>query len=306
VVADHVAEADASGQTRIRVTSSAPGNPPRTEHFWLEQSRVVRRERTFFDVPLRWETCDRNCDAHVERPYDLMARMVVASPFRIPASALDGPIRYVIRRADGVASRLPATGEQSVVADGLNVVVTICADCGAPASLGEAERQAYLAPNAWVRSDAPEVVRFALQHGGRGKPGTVMPALVDAVRKHMTGGVDYLGYATAVEALQNRSGDCTEFAVLLAAAARARGIPTRLVAGLAYSPRFSGKKDVFSPHMWVQAWMDGRWVSYDAGLERFDATHIALAVGDGDPRNMEVDSGASGQWRIEKLGLVKK
>jgi hypothetical protein len=121
----------------------------------------------------------------------------------------------------------------------------------------------------------------------------------------MTGGVDYLGYATAVEALQNRSGDCTEFAVLLAAAARARGIPTRVVAGLVYAARFSGKKDVFSPHMWVQAWIDGRWVSFDAGLERFDATHIALVVGDGDPRRMDVDSGASGQWRIEKLGLLK-
>jgi hypothetical protein len=55
----------------------------------------------------------------------------------------------------------------------------------------------------------------------------------------------------------------------------------------------------------VQAWTGDRWVSYDAGLERFDATHIALATGDGDPRNMDVDAGASGQWRIEKLGLLK-
>jgi hypothetical protein len=60
--------------------------------------------------------------------------------------------------------------------------------------------------------------------------------------------------ASAREAYDNRSGDCTEFAVLLAAAARARNIPTRLVAGLAYSSRFLGGQHVFGPHMWVQSW----------------------------------------------------
>ncbi len=100
-----------------------------------------------------------------------------------------------------------------------------------------------------------------------------------------------------------RSGDCTEFSVLLAALARSRGIPARIAVGFAYSDRFSGKKDVFSPHTWVQAWTGKRWVSYDAGLGEFDATHIAVAIGDGDPLDMQAV--AAPEWRIEKLGLLK-
>lgn len=34
---------------------------------------------------------------------------------------------------------------------------------------------------------------------------------------------------------------------------------------------------------WTQAWIDGRWESFDAALRRFDSSHIALSVGDGDP-----------------------
>jgi transglutaminase-like putative cysteine protease len=222
---------------------------------------------------------------------------------RIPQSALDGPIRYVISRA-GATPGIPVTGEQDVAADGLTSVVTVCKTCGKAAHITDGERRNYLASNAWVQTSAPEVQSFARRNSGKGAPHQVMMQLVDAVRNHMTGEVDYLGYASATQALATRAGDCTEYSVLLAAAGRARGIPTRIVVGLVYAGRFSGKKDVFSPHTWVQAWTGDRWTSYDAGLEKFDASHIALAIGDGDPRR--TDGNASvGQWRIEKLGLVK-
>jgi transglutaminase-like putative cysteine protease len=303
-VAERVADADLNG-TRVRVTVAVPGNSPRVESWWIDaKSRVTRRERLLYGAPLRWENCERNCGAGVAKPFDLMARLIVASPNRIPQNALGGPIRYVISRSDGVAPRLPVTNEQDVVADGQVSVVTICTVCGRTIPPTDAERRKYLASNAWVQTSAKEVQDFSRRNSGKGTPQQVMTELVDAVRSHMTGEVDFLGYASATQALASRSGDCGEFSVLLAAAARARGIPTRLVVGLVYAGRFSGKKDVFSPHVWVQAWTGDRWTSYDAGLERFDATHIALGVGDGDPR--VTDSVASaGQWRIEKLGLVK-
>ena len=59
-----------------------------------------------------------------------------------------------------------------------------------------------------------------------------------------------------------------------------------MVSGIAYSSRFTGQTHVFSPHMWVQAWDGRRWTSYDAGLGAFDAGHIAMHVGDGDPAGM--------------------
>ncbi len=71
--------------------------------------------------------------------------------------------------------------------------------------------------------------------------------------------------------------------MLLAAGARALGIPARVVHGISYSGRMSGVPHVFAPHAWVQAWDGMRWTSYDAALGRFDAGHIALMIGDGDP-----------------------
>jgi hypothetical protein len=299
-----VQRAPDGGRWQLQLASALPDTPPRMQSLWLDsRHRVVAREQAFMSTTLRREDCDRDCDARVAQPYDVMARLVVTPPYRVPAGAREGPIRYVLSRSDGGAPAIPVTAEQDVVMDGGKAVVTICRTCGKAARFTDAERRAYLAPNRWVQSDAPEVRDFARLNSGRGPPAQVMAELVEAIRKHMSGGVDYLGYASATQALESRAGDCTEFAVLLAAAARARGIPARITSGLVYADRFSGKKDVFSPHTWVQAWIGDRWVSFDAGLGSFDATHIALAVGDGDPRH--VPDAGTGQWHIEKLGLVK-
>ena len=93
-----------------------------------------------------------------------------------------------------------------------------------------------------------------------------------------------LGYGSALEALKSRRGDCTEYAVLLAAMGRAAGIPTRVVSGLVYARNFEGQNYVFVPHVWVHAWTGAGWESFDAALGRFDSTHLAFATSDdGNP-----------------------
>jgi hypothetical protein len=110
-----------------------------------------------------------------------------------------------------------------------------------------------------------------------------MRALESFVRSYIRTKSLGVGYASALEVARTPEGDCTEHAVLLAALGRSLGIATRVVDGLAYAPGFAGKDRVFVPHAWVQAWIGGRWQSFDAALPGFDAGHIALAVGDGDP-----------------------
>ena len=272
---------------------------------WLaDDGRILHRERKFFGATLVWDSCLRDCDAPVEKPFDLMSKLVVPSPYRIPKGALNGPIRYVISRVDGNVPQIPVTGEQAVVMDGSTAVLTVCATCGVAEQLTESERLRYLQPNAWVQSELPEIRAFANRHGQGRTQAEIMGNLVTAVQNHMTGPVDYMGSGNAAEALRTRSGDCSEFAVLLAALARAKGIPTRVAYGLAYADRFSGKKDVFSPHVWVQVWTGTRWQSYDAGIGEFDATHLALGLGDGDPRDIQSAFEAPADLRIEKLGHV--
>ena len=290
--------------TRIQTTETI-GRWSHREMIWLaDDGRILHRERKFFGATLVWDSCLRDCDAPVEKPFDLMSKLVVPSPYRIPKGALNGPIRYVISRVDGNVPQIPVTGEQAVVMDGSTAVLTVCATCGVAEQLTESERLHYLQPNAWVQSELPEIKSFANKHGEGRSQAEIMGNLVTAVQNHMTGPVDYLGSGNAAEALRTRSGDCAEFAVLLAALARAKGIPTRVAYGLAYADRFSGKKDVFSPHVWVQVWTGTRWQSYDAGIGEFDATHLVLGLGDGDPRDIQSAFEAPADLRIEKLGHV--
>ena len=213
---------------------------------------------------------------------DAIRAASVASPYRISEHAAMGKIRYRIAMRDGVAWPWPETGEQHVEHDGDTVVLTVCHDCGEEAPPSAAELQRDLQPNRWADNSDGNIRMLASDVRGA----TVdrrMRWLVHAVQMQMNGAIDWNGYLTSREAFDARKGDCTEHALLLAAAAKARHIPVRVVAGIAYASRFLGKQRVFGPHMWVQAWNGSRWTSYDAGLGEFDSTHIVLTIGDGSP-----------------------
>lgn len=266
---------------------------------------IVRIDSTLFGQPLAWTPCERDCEVRVAAPLDVIGGLVVRSPVRIPDWYKHRSIRYVISRTDGRAPDAVETAEQTVVRDGERAIVTICDDCGHELPPAAADLERFLKPNAWVRSDDAQIRRIARGALGGANVKESMRSLAQFVRLAMRGNNDFLGYADAVTALRTGSGDCTEFAVLLAALARARGIPARVAVGLAYSDRFSGRKDVFSPHMWVQAWDGARWTSYDAALEGFDSTHIALAIGDGDPGMVSAQFSALPTLRIDKAGVVR-
>lgn len=237
---------------------------------------------------------------------EFLRSLFVASPYRLNASALSGEIRYRLTTTAPQPWQPPHTGEQSIAVDGDGLLLSICADCGdEPAPSADTLRH-HLAANAWVRSDDPRIRSFARQHGRGRSVHARMTGLTEAVRAHMNGPIDYRHYHDAVTALENRSGDCTEFAVLLAAVARARGIPTRIVHGIAYSGRLVERTHVFSPHAWVQAWDGTRWTSYDAGFGKFDAGHIVLAIGDGDPASLRGLNRATRQLRIVDAAQIQR
>jgi len=107
----------------------------------------------------------------------------------------------------------------------------------------------------------------------------------DALRKFVTGYINEkglgVGFATATEVARNRRGDCTEHGVLLAALARAAGIPARGVSGLIDIPASFGVKGLhFGYHMWTQVYINGKWVDLDAAMRQTDCapTHIAISI----------------------------
>lgn len=213
----------------------------------------------------------------------ILDRFLVASPYKLPPRLRAGEIRYRLAFDDARTWAWPSTGEQRVLQSlPGSTDLAICTTCGNEPAPNAETLARMLKPNAIVRSDAPAMMAFARRHGGGANVDMRMRRLSAAVRAHMNGAIEYDRFDDADTALKRRSGDCTETAVLLAATARARGIPARIAYGVAYASRFTGARHVFSPHAWVQAWDAdaGRWRSYDAGLGAFDAGHVALWTGD--------------------------
>jgi hypothetical protein len=52
-------------------------------------------------------------------------------------------------------------------------------------------------------------------------------------------------------------------------------------------------------------WDGHTWKSYDAALNGFDATHIAFAVGDGTPGELDAAFAQLGHLKIEKAAVVR-
>jgi transglutaminase-like putative cysteine protease len=210
-------------------------------------------------------------------------------------------LRYTLAPKDAAAKiELPTTDEQRVVRDGGALRVEI-ASAGKAASNDKpvtADREA----NAWLQSDAKEVAALAREAAGSASgDADKMRALETFVRSYIKDKNLSVGYASALEVVKTREGDCTEHAVLLAALGRAVGVPTRVVDGLAYTSSFAGAERVFVPHAWVHAWVDGRWQSFDAALNGFDAGHIALSVGDGDPWRFYAGLSTLGNLTLKKV-----
>jgi hypothetical protein len=84
--------------------------------------------------------------------------------------------------------------------------------------------------------------------------------------------------AQAAECLDLRGGDAGGKARLLLALLRARGVPARVVTGLALA-----RGDDQQAHRWVEAWVDGRWLPlcpYHHHFGHVPASYLVLGYGD--------------------------
>jgi transglutaminase-like putative cysteine protease len=95
------------------------------------------------------------------------------------------------------------------------------------------------------------------------------------VHEHMTV-KSHEALATADHVARTLEGDCTEYAMLMAAMCRAEGVPARTAVGLIYADVKGQPALAF--HMWTEVLAGGRWVPLDAtlGRGRVGATHLKI------------------------------
>lgn len=174
-------------------------------------------------------------------------------------------VRYRVRlEGHDPAEVFPSEGSQRVrrIDAHLAEITVVARRLGEASSAGPAEpppARADARPSHFVQSDDPRILAAAEQAaGGQTDPAQVALRLERFVFEAI-GQKDYRqAFDSAAEALASGRGDCTEHAVLLAALARARGIPARAALGLVY---VDGK---FLYHMWTEVYVSGRWFGLDA------------------------------------------
>ena len=134
-----------------------------------------------------------------------------------------------------------------------------------------------LSPAALIESDHPAIARRAAWIvGDERDPSRIARHIVAGVQDSVRAAV--APPTGAAGAIERRSGDAREFALLTTALARAAGIPSHPVSGLLHN------RGRFYQHSWTEVYV-GRWVAVDAMLGQYpaDAAHIPFLTGSTEP-----------------------
>jgi len=247
-----------------------------TQNAWIAKNGDVLKESGFMGIVLEKSSREEALGGVSAEPgQDLVEAASVAS--NISLAHTESLEKLTIRiRGDFDMTRLEG-GRQFIEADLLTVQKESIRDLPVapiqPAPGTPEER--FLVPTPFIQSDHPKIAGLVKTLVAEGD------TPLQKVRKMMDwigGNIEkrpVISLPDALSCLENRAGDCNEHAVLMAAMARAAGIPAAVETGLVY---LNGR---FYYHAWNLLHL-GRWVTVDPlfGQIPADVTHIRLAGGE--------------------------
>jgi len=131
----------------------------------------------------------------------------------------------------------------------------------------------YLLPSRYCESD--RLSQMAQSEFGRTKPGFArVRTICDWINEHILYSYGMSNVSTtACDTALERIGVCRDFAHLAIGFCRSMGIPARYVSG------YCLELDPPDFHAFFQAWLDGRWVSFDATEMQPRPALITVATG---------------------------
>jgi len=279
-------------ENALKVSLDFMGAP---QFAWIGKDGTVLKEEGFLGIRLEQVTRD---EALAKLPVSVGADLgEIAS---IPTNKTLDEVRQLME----LRVRLDHIETEGLFLDGgrqsyRDKVLTIRKESPLRSNSLETERRifedgkTYLESTPFIQADHPEILSKTRE--------IVSPS--DSIRvkaNKLVGWVNHniqkrpvLSVPNALETLQRRMGDCNEHAVLLAALARAAGIPAQVEAGLVY------QEGRFYYHAWNILYV-GSWMTADAVMNQMpaDVTHIRLVRG----MERQVDlMGAMGRVKLEIL-----
>jgi transglutaminase-like putative cysteine protease len=198
-------------------------------------------------------------------------------------------------RVEGPASQLGSiTGGRQSFREGILRIEKESIPLSPPAATDGADGELlkpHLLPTYILQSDHPEIQKKAGDIvSAKDDPVTKARKLTDWVYRNIEKR-PVLSIPNALETLRLKKGDCNEHAVLLAALARASGIPAQVEAGVVYQNR------QFYYHAWNVLFL-GQWITADATMGQLpaDVTHVRLLRG----TDQQIDlAGMIGRIKLE-------
>ena len=304
--------------TEVTTRLSMPGMGEMTSKSYLDEDFSLQKSVSpIMGITMEMMACPREFALGKNDVAELVSKMFIDSP--VPLDDVDSAesVTYYLDPLPDAKLTIPPNDNQQVQKFDDGKVIMTVRPVDAPAGVtfpykgDNAAALEALEPTPYVQSDHKMIIALARRAVGGTKDAA------EAINKIEAFVADYVedknlsvGYASAVEVASSKQGDCTEHAVLAAAMCRAIGIPAQVVTGLAYVDEWRDVENGFGGHAWTQAYVKDKWVGLDAafrgtGRGGYDAGHIALAAGNGDPGDFFSLASTMGQFKIEKV-IVKK
>ncbi len=252
-----------------------PANQPefRSSIYYDSQLEVVLMEQPLLGRTLRFYRTDAATALGEENLKALDLQFLTALPLRRPLLSHEkkNSIRMMISVGKSEQITLPSSDFQAVEQTAANSVVVkltrpvVTMDGAEPTPLRRTTRpdQKFTKSSRWINSTDDSVRRMAVIGGGAvTDPHEKCKRLTSYIGSHLRLSAFSTSLRPASEVAKTKQGDCTEYAVLLAAVMRSEGVPSRIAVGFAYVPNPAS----FAPHMWTEAWIDGQWIPFDATL----------------------------------------
>jgi len=250
---------------------------------------------------------------------EVVDKMFMASPEPLSDVGSARSITYYLSPVTDVADlKIPSNGNQKVQRLGDGTIILTVEPVTAPTGVrfpykgNDPAALNALEPTRYVESDQQLIIDLARRAvGDTGDAAEAARRIETFVADYVTDKSLSVGYASAAEVAVSKQGDCSEHAVLTAALCRAVGIPAQVVTGVAYVPQWRTVQDGFGGHAWVQVYIGDKWAGLDAafksaGFGGYDAGHIALAVGNGNPEDFLNLVNTMGQFKIDKVTVKKR
>jgi len=297
--------------TEVKTVMSGPTGRIESTGYVDEEGNALKTIVPMLGMKLEMVSCSKAVALSPADPLDFFEKVVVASPEPLTGVRTAKSATYRIEPTSGKAklSFLSSPSQKFTAAKAGASTVTVRPAKGAEgtpvryAGTDAAAKEA-LKPTRYLQCDRPEIARLAKEAVGDAPDAAGAAKRIEQfVGKFITDKNLSVGYATAAEVADSKQGDCTEHAVLAAAMCRAIGLPAQVVTGVAYVKRLGTKRDVFVPHAWYRVLIGGKWIDYDAALRGYDAGHLAMSAGAGDPEEFFGILGTMGYFKIVGVSL---